>query len=66
MTESVLVAHTACVFYNKTRDISTVVHGGVFTSLATEENIVWLRKSLAKNVLITDRGILGPDPHDLK
>ena len=55
-----------CVFYHPARDISTVVHGDDFTSLATESELLWLRDSLAKLFLIKDRGILGPDPHDLK
>ena len=54
------------MFYHPERDISTVVHGDDFTSLAVESELLWLRDSLTKLFLIKDRGILGPDPHDLK
>ena len=55
-----------CIFHHKARNIITVVHGDDFTSLACEENIMWLRMELEKVVLIKDRGIEGPDDHDLK
>ena len=55
-----------CVFYHPGRDISTVVHGDDFTSLALESELKWLRDALQQKFLIKDRGILGPDPHDLK
>ena len=53
-------------FYHPTRDISTVVHGDDFTSLAVESELLWLRDSLSKTFLIKDRGILGPESHNLK
>ena len=32
-----------CVFFHPTRNISTVVHGDDFTSLAVESELLWLR-----------------------
>jgi len=55
-----------CVFHHPVRDIATVVHGDDFTSLATESELLWLRDSLSNKFLIKDRGILGPDAHNLK
>ena len=55
-----------CVFFHPTRNISTVVHGDDFTSLAVESELLWLRDSLKHKFLIKDRGILGPESHDLK
>ena len=55
-----------CVFYHPSRDISTVVHGDDFTSLAVESQLIWMKQALEKKFLIKDRGILGPDKHDLK
>ena len=54
------------MFYHPKRCISTVVHGDDFTSLAVESDLLWLRDSLKKVFLIKDRGILGPESHDLK
>ena len=55
-----------CIFHHKERNISTVVHGDDFTSLAEEKDLIWLKNKLSEFFLIKDRGILGPDPHDLK
>ena len=55
-----------CVFYHPVREISTVVHGDDFTSLACESDLLWFKNQLLKRFLIKDRGILGPDKHDLK
>lgn len=55
-----------CVFYHKDRDISTVAHGDDFTFLATESNLLWFRNELKKVFQIDDRGIMGPDDHDVK
>ena len=55
-----------CIFFHKERNIETVVHGDDFTSLATENDLKWLAEQLKKQLLIKDRGILGPDPHDMK
>jgi hypothetical protein len=55
-----------CIFYHKERDISTVVHGDDFTSLATEGQLIWMRDELSKQFTIKDRGIMGPDKHDIK
>ena len=54
-----------CVFYHSVRDISTVVHGDDFTSLATEKQLIWMRDSISEIFSIKDRGILGPERHDL-
>ena len=56
-----------CVFHHPKRDISTVVHGDDFTSLACESDLIWFRQQQLQNkFLIKDRGILGPDKHDFK
>ena len=55
-----------CVFFHPVREISTVVHGDDFTSLATESNLRWLTKQLESRFLIKDRGILGPGKQDIK
>ena len=55
-----------CVFHHPTRGISTMVHGGDFTSLGVESEFVWLRASLESKILIKDRGILGPEAHHLR
>ena len=55
-----------CVFYHPVREISTVVHGDDFTSLACASDLLWFKEQLLKRFLIKDRGILGPDKHDLK
>ncbi len=55
-----------CIFFHPVREISTVVHGDDFTSLASEDQLIWLRDSLEKVFLIKDRGILGPETHNLK
>ena len=55
-----------CIFHHPERGISTVVHGDDFTSLAVEEQLIWLRDSLEQVFLIKDRGILGPEKHNLK
>ena len=53
-------------FYHKERDIETVVHGDDFTSLATDENLKWFSSELSKVLKISDRGILGPEPHHVR
>jgi hypothetical protein len=55
-----------CIFRNAKQDIVTVVHGDDFTSLAPEKSLRWLANEFKKKFEIKDRGILGPDPHDLK
>ena len=55
-----------CVFFHPVREISTVVHGDDFTSLAIESNLIWLTKQLENRFLIKDRGILGRDKHNIK
>ena len=55
-----------CVFFNPKRDISLVVHGDDFTFLGRGSDLTWFKEQLQKRFLIKDRGILGPDKHDLK
>ena len=55
-----------CIFYHPGRSISTVVHGDDFTSLAVGSDLLRFNKQLKNRFLIKDRGILGPDKHDLK
>ena len=55
-----------CVFYHPNRDISTVVHGDDFTSLAKESDLIWFRESLKRVFEIDDRGIMGPGERDIK
>ena len=35
-----------CVFYHSVKDISTVVHGDDFTSLACESDLLWFKSQL--------------------
>ena len=53
-------------FPHPVRDLSTVVHGDDFASLGTEPNLIWLTQQLQNRFLIKNRGILGPDKHDIK
>ena len=55
-----------CVFRHIKRDILTVVHGDDFTSLATDQQLKWLSAQFKKRFEIKDKGILGPEPQDLK
>ena len=58
--------NSPCVFFHPDRDISLVVHGDDFTSLARESDLTWFKEQLTNRFLIKDRGILGPETHDLK
>ena len=55
-----------CIFHHSAKEVTTVIHGDDFTTLATEDNLKWLEASLRKRLEIKMRGILGPDQHDLK
>ena len=68
MTENGFTRGTAspCIFHHKTREITTVIHGDDFTTLGTESNLKWFENQLKQRLEIKMRGILGPDPSDLK
>ena len=53
-----------CVFFHLEKDISVVVHGDDFASLAPDS--VWFKTQLIKRCLVKDRGIFGADKRDLK
>ena len=42
------------------------MHGDDFTSLATEDQLKWMATQFKKRFEIKDKGILGPESHDLK
>ena len=46
--------------------MTTVVHGDDFTTLATETDQQWFAAELKKRFSIKERGIMGPDSHDIK
>ena len=48
------------------RDVKVVVHGDDFTVLAIQPEIDWLHKYLGENLKVKLRGVLGPEPNDLK
>ena len=58
--------YSPCVFHHPVKDISTVVHGDDFASLACESNLLWLRDQFQTRFLIKDRGLLGPESHDVE
>ena len=55
-----------CIFHHSAREVTTVIHGDDFTTLATEDNLKWLEANLRKRLEIKMRGILGPDRNDMK
>ena len=55
-----------CLFYHTTRDLRCVVHGDDFTTLGDEVELEWFYQELAKVFSLKLRGVLGPEPHDLK
>ena len=48
-----------CVFYNAEHDISTVVHGDDFTSLASDVALTWMEDKMAEHFELKLRGRLG-------
>ena len=52
-------AASPCCFYHKTRDISVVVHGDVFTALGTDADLDFYEKKLAEHFEIKIRGRIG-------
>ena len=59
-------AASPCVFYNKTKDLRLVIHGGDFTSLGEEESLMWFRKVMEKHFTVKFRGMIGPESTDQK
>ena len=55
-----------CTFWHKERDVRIVVHGDDFTVLSDQGGIEWVRDQMAASYRIKLRGILGPEPQDLK
>ena len=49
-----------CNFQHATRDLCVTVHGDDFTSSGSEEDLVWLRETLAARYEIK-HSILGPE-----
>ena len=48
------------------RSIATSVHGDDFTSLAVDSNLRWLSDQFKTRFEIKEKGIMGPDPQDIK
>ena len=48
-----------CIFYHEARNITCVVHGDDFTSLATDEGLDWIEGVLRKDFDIKIRGRIG-------
>ena len=57
---------SGCCFHHPGRDVKCVVYGDDFTLLGPEGELKWFGKELAKHFEIKDRGILGPEPGDLR
>ena len=53
-------------FYHPSRDLSLAVHGDDFTFCGLEEDLKWIQDKMANWFEIKVRGLLGPDPEDLK
>ena len=53
-------------FYAKELDARLVAHGDDFTILAAEDTIRWIYNEMSKRYKPKLRGVLGPDPGDLK
>jgi len=55
-----------CVFHHDKRDITTVINGYYFTTLANYKELRWSAAELKYKFEIKDRGIMGPDDNDIK
>ena len=53
-------------FYDPVRDLHCAVHGDDFTFLGFEEDLEWATSLMSTWYDVKVRGILGPDPDDLK
>ena len=51
-----------CVFHHPVRDISTVVHGDDFTSLARESELNWFKNELKHHTLVSKHRM---EKHDI-
>eukprot|EP00973_Karenia_brevis_P039737 5484695-Karenia_brevis.AAC.1 len=54
------------VFYNRARDLSSVVHGDDFTFCGMEEDLMWIKGLMKEWFEMKVRAVLGPDPGDDK
>ena len=52
-------AASPCCFYNKTRDISVMVHGDDFTALGKDVDFYFYETKLAENFELKIRGRVG-------
>ena len=55
-----------CLFRHKSRDLSVVVHGDDFTILGGEADLLWFRGKMQEVYEIKDKGVIGPEEHDVK
>ena len=57
---------TVVAFFHPERDIRIIVHGDDFVVEGEQSDLEWVRDVLAAKYLLKVRGILGPEPCDLK
>ena len=55
-----------CVFYNKEKDIRTVVYGDDFTSIGDNDSLLWFKSELAAHLTLVHKATLGPEHGDDK
>ena len=53
-------------FYHKERDVRMVVHGDDFVITGREEDLKWTEDVLRRKYPLKMRGLLGPEPTDMK
>jgi len=57
---------SACVFYNRERDLRCSVHGDDLTTVGSKVNLDWFRKELEKRYELKEPHRIGPGPDDHK
>ena len=55
-----------CSAHHKTRFIVLVYFGDDFVVLAEVENLLWFLEQLSRFLIVKNRGIMGPEPGDVK
>jgi len=55
----------SCIFFHPERQIRTMVHGDDFVSVASQENLAWL-KGVLEGKFETKTIVIGPDKNDCK
>eukprot|EP00973_Karenia_brevis_P062167 8646618-Karenia_brevis.AAC.1 len=54
-----------CMFWHRTREIASMVHGDDFFSTGKEEDLRWMKEKVEKAFEIKTK-IIGPEKHDEK